>query len=114
MFRRPPIATLTDTPCPDTTLFRSGSLNVAGTWPFLMALWTRGHAVMNAMQIILDPYAWLVIYSAAAVGWMLYLSFPALVSAGMGLFAGRRLAQLRQQRKRSEEHTSELQSIMRL
>lgn len=76
-----------------------GSLNFAGTWPFLLLLWTHGHTVTNAMEIMLDPYSWLVIYCAAAVGWLLYLSFPSLVSASMSLFAGHRLAQLRQQQK---------------
>lgn len=76
-----------------------GSLNLAGVWPFLLMLWTRGHSVINATQIMVDPYAWLVIYSAAAVGWLLYMSFPSMVSAGMALFAGRRLVQLRQKQK---------------
>jgi hypothetical protein len=76
-----------------------GALNVAGTWPFLLMLWTRGHTVVNAMQIIFDPFAWLIIYCSAAVGWLLYMSFPSLVAGSMSLFAGRRVAQLRQQQK---------------
>jgi hypothetical protein len=77
-----------------------GALNLAGTWPFLLMLWTGGHTVMNAMTIILNPFAWLIIYSAAAVGWLLYLSFPSFVSVCMSVFAGHRVTQLRQQQKK--------------
>ncbi len=77
-----------------------GMLNFAGTWPFLIKLWTSGHTVVNAMKIVLDPFAWLVIYSAAAVGWLLYFSFPSCVSLCMSMFAGHRITQLRQNQKK--------------
>lgn len=77
-----------------------GMLNVAGTWPFLLKLWTTGHSAVNAMKIVLDPFAWLIIYSAAAVGWLLYFSFPSCVSMCMSVFAGHRVTQLRQQQKK--------------
>lgn len=76
-----------------------GSLNFAGTWPFLLGLWGRGHSVANAMQTMFDPYAWLVIYSAAAAGWMLYMLCPSLVAFIMSVSAVRRAALLRQQQK---------------
>lgn len=77
-----------------------GMLNIAGTWPFLLKLWTTGHSVVNAMKIVLDPFAWLIIYSAAGAGWLLYFSFPSCVSMCMSVFAGHRVAQLRQQQKK--------------
>ena len=80
-----------------------GMLNVAGTWPFLLKLWTTGHSVVNAMKIVLDPFAWLVIYSAAGAGWLLYFTFPSCVSVCMSVFAGHRVSQLRQQQKKLVE-----------
>ena len=77
-----------------------GMLNLAGTWPFLLKLWTSGHTVINSMKIVLDPFAWLIIYSAAAAGWLLYFTFPSCVSACMSVFAGHRVSQLRQQQKK--------------
>lgn len=77
-----------------------GMLNLAGTWPFLLKLWTSGHTVVNAMTLILDPFAWLVIYSAAALGWLLYFSFPSCVSLCMSVFSGHRISQLRQNQKK--------------
>jgi hypothetical protein len=77
-----------------------GALNFAATWPFLLKLWSSGHSVVNAMKTVLDPVAWLIIYSAAAVGWVLYHSFPSCVSLCMSIFAGHRVSQLRQQQKK--------------
>ncbi len=97
------VAMVTDRSPAHSATISIGALNLAGTWPFLLKLWTTGHTVVNAMQIILDPTAWLVIYAAAGVGWLLYVSFPALVAVCMAIFAGRRLAQLRAQQKQLVE-----------
>ncbi len=97
------VAMITDRSPMRSATISIGALNLAGTWPFLLKLWTTGHTVVNAMQIVLDPTVWLVIYAAAGVGWLLYVSFPALVSACMAIFAGRRLAQLRAQQQQLVE-----------
>lgn len=97
------VAMVTDRSPARSATISLGAMNLAGTWPFLLKLWTTGHTVVNAMQIILDPTAWLVIYAAAGVGWLLYVSFPALVAACMAIFAGRRLTQLRVQQKQLVE-----------
>jgi hypothetical protein len=93
------VAMITDRSEARSATISIGALNLAGTWPFLLKLWTTGHTVVNAMQIILSPIVWLIIYAAAGVGWLLYVSFPALVSACMAIFAGRQLAQLRARQK---------------
>lgn len=81
-----------------------GALNFAGTWPFLLKLWTTGHTIANAMAIIINPYAWLMIYGAAAVGWMLCQWFPIFVSSFMSIFSARRLKEIeRTQKKLIEE-----------
>lgn len=87
-----------------------GALNVAGTWPFLLKLWTTGHNIANAMTIIINPYAWLVIYGAAAVGWMLCQWFPIFVSSFMSIFSARRLKEIeRTQKKLIEEWGPEVE-----
>lgn len=77
-----------------------GILNFAGCWPYLLNLWKDGHHMVGAMQILLDPLAWLVIYGSAAAGWLCYLSFPAVAWALMDVFAGRRIANLRKEQRR--------------
>jgi hypothetical protein len=77
-----------------------GALNFAGCWPYLLNLWKDGHNMVNAVHILLDPTAWLVIYGSAAAGWLCYLSFPAVAWALMDVFAGRRIAHLRKEQRK--------------
>lgn len=77
-----------------------GALNFAGCWPYLLNLWKAGHNMIESMHILLDPLAWLVIYGSAAVGWLCYLSFPAVAWALMDVFAGRRIAHLRKEQRK--------------
>jgi hypothetical protein len=77
-----------------------GILNFAGCWPYLINLWTTGHDMVSAMQILLSPLPWLVIYGSAALGWLCFLSFPAVAWALMDVFAGRRIAHLRKEQRR--------------
>jgi hypothetical protein len=77
-----------------------GALNFAGAWPYLLNLWRTGHSMVNAMQIMIDPLTWLVIYSAAAAGWLCFLSFPAVTWALMDVFSGRRIAHLRREQQK--------------
>src|SRR3546814_5287553 len=88
MIRRPPRSTRTDTPFPYTTLFRSNAL--AGTAE------DSGH---TALVIDVDP-------QATASQWAAWRQDapPVVIDS-----APPRLAA-----KRSEEHTSELQSLMRI
>src|SRR3546814_19168401 len=84
MIRRPPRSTLTDTLFPYTTLFRS---HVIG----MLVFGGRGHQPGDGRQAIVEHV----------------VGEPALV--GVGHAAQRQLRS-----RRSEEHTSELQSLMRI
>src|SRR3546814_4856321 len=93
MVRRPPRSTRTDTLFPYTTLFRS--IPRAGA---------RGRTMRSAAT----PTA----PTASSRGWLLALA--SAVAAGLGirlLFLGDKALWLDE---RSEEHTSELQSLMRI
>src|SRR3546814_6461699 len=100
MRRLPPISTLTDTPCPDTTLFRSSACGGGGE-----------------IRLVYPPQATIQQLTLHADGrWSLNLRVENFsnVSARIdnidltmqvnGIAAG----------TRSEEHTSELQSLMRI
>lgn len=62
-----------------------GSLNLAGVLPALLELWISGHTVAVALDIIGAPMTWLIAYSAAAVGWLIYFSLPPLFASFMAL-----------------------------
>src|SRR3546814_20984934 len=102
MIRRPPRSTRTDTLFPYTTLFRSEG-------------WINGHDDERSIAPI-DARA-LLAGSGAAPGGLRVGAARRRVGAGVahqiGALADRR-SQHRLSRSRSEEHTSELQSLMRL
>src|SRR3546814_6519094 len=91
MRRRPPRSTRTDTLFPYTTLFRSASMSQPLE---LMVLWT------------FYPL-WL------AAGWLDYRS-PRAGAAGRSHGVREAVLHLAMLVQRSEEHTSELQSLMRI
>src|SRR3546814_2338938 len=87
MIRRPPRSTRTDTLFPYTTLFRSGCLFVVALFAALIALGLRiAHRAS-------DPFG-----AMLAVGITTWFAVQGFVNVGA----------------RSEEHTSELQSLMRI
>lgn len=88
---------------PNNCLTRSvGFLNFAGAWPFLLQLWTGSNSLIQSVKILTDPYAWLMIYSAAALGWLFYLGFPSLGLAFQDYSAEQRAKSLRIARKKLE------------
>src|SRR3546814_15403323 len=91
MIRRPPISTRTDTLFPDTTLFRSSSASQNAV----------GFAVLGGM-LAATPLAVVFV--------------PTFFVAVLSLFKVRpdKLLGGRVPHVRSEEHTSELQSLMRI
>lgn len=77
-----------------------GFLNIAGTLPFLISLWTGPHSLMEAMKILTDVVAWLVIYASAAFGWVLHLWMPTVAGFILQANAVRRLRRLESDQKR--------------
>src|SRR3546814_2600764 len=103
MIRRPPRATRTDTLFPYTTLFRSkleGKVNAG------MQLATRGGS-QRAMVSALDGSGKFSFADGAIRG----INIAAMVRNVQSAFLD---PKAREQEKRSEEHTSELQSLMRI
>src|SRR3546814_6946457 len=91
MIRHPPLSTLTDTLFPYTPLFRPTRERVLGAADGHIA-----HLGRRRSQIVLVPAG-------------LHADERSVERLGR-----RRRANTRRQRKRSEEHTSELQSLMRI
>ncbi|MEC4589996.1 MULTISPECIES: hypothetical protein [Nitrospirillum] len=57
-----------------------GGLNLCGVMPFCIQLWQHGHTMDYAAGLLVQPVTWLVMYSAAGVGWLLYFGIPPLVA----------------------------------
>src|SRR3546814_8997924 len=99
MIRRPPRSTRTDTLFPYTTLFRS--LAIGAAIPLSLTVW----ALLDAARR--PQWAW-ALTERRQVVWMAVIMFSALTVIGGVVVSAWYLL------KRSEEHTSELQSLMRI
>ncbi|BAI73791.1 hypothetical protein AZL_a02600 (plasmid) [Azospirillum sp. B510] len=75
-----------------------GGLNFCGCMPFAIDLWKHQHTLGAVAKILADPLAWLVMYSAAAVGWGLYYGIPPLV-AGMEITRAEKRVEVLKQKK---------------
>ncbi len=57
------------------------AMNFAGCAPFLFSLWQRGGSYEQSMLIITDQTAIVVMYTAAAVGYMMFWAVQGIVSS---------------------------------
>ncbi|MGB4106511.1 MAG: hypothetical protein WBK55_01790 [Alphaproteobacteria bacterium] len=96
------VALFTDTRRARTKVVTVGALNLAGCVPFLFKLWGDGHEFDNAVRIVSDPQAIIVMYAAAGAGYMIDWSMSAAVAA---ILYQRGLARQEAIRKRQEELT---------
>ncbi len=58
-----------------------GLMNLAGTLPAIITLWSRGQSHAAAMDIIGDVFSWALAYGAAGGGWLIFGVMPALVGS---------------------------------
>lgn len=58
-----------------------GLINFCGCVPLLVELWSRGQNFHVIGTVIADAYGWLGAYSAAGLGWLIYLMMPPFVAA---------------------------------
>lgn len=70
-------------------------MNFCGLFPYLMDLWLGTHSLQSATAIVTNVFSLLVIYGAAAFGWLIYITIPPVVSTFLTVMAQRRVAQLR-------------------
>lgn len=63
--------------------FTIGAMNIAGCFPYLMGLWTESHTMDKAMNYIAEPKTIIVIYIAAALGyvinWLITMGVASLI-----------------------------------
>jgi len=77
-----------------------GAMNFAGVFPYLLSLWTGIHSIDITLGILTDIFALMVMYSAAAAGWMVFMAVPPVVGVLMSGMDRRRIAALRARQKR--------------
>ena len=76
-----------------------GSINFIGVFPYIMSLWGGINDFNAAFTIVGDIFNLLVMYSAAAFGWFLFLTMPSIISSFVLVLQQRKVAQLRGEQK---------------
>jgi hypothetical protein len=81
------------------TAYCVGGMNIAGVFPAIMKLWQGANDIGAAMGIITDVFELIVMYAAAAFGWLIFVAIPPVVAALMSVAAQQRIMQLRSQQR---------------
>lgn len=82
-------------------------MNFSGVIPSLLTLWFGENSFSAAIDLILDPMMLLIMYGAAAFGWLLFIAIPPVVAAFISVLRERRVAYLRGVQKRIVEEWGE-------
>ncbi|MBT4932208.1 MAG: hypothetical protein HOL66_15980 [Rhodospirillaceae bacterium] len=75
--------------------FCIGSINLCGVFPYMMDLWLGDNTMEGAMRILTDVFSLIVMYGAAAFGWMIFQSLPPVVATFVTVIAQSRVSSLR-------------------
>jgi hypothetical protein len=74
-------------------------LNFAGVAPYVVKLWAGKNDIVSAGKIVTDPFALIVMFGAAGIGWMMFMAFPGVVAGLSSMNARRRIAQLKEHQR---------------
>jgi hypothetical protein len=69
-------------------------MNFSGVLPFLLIVAKSGMTLTGAAQKLADPLTWLIMYGAAAGGWLIYSAMIPLAKICVETQAGQRRRQL--------------------
>lgn len=75
--------------------FCVGGINFCGVFPYMMEMWTGSNTIDAAMLILTDVFSLVIMYGAAAFGWMIYQSLPPIVATFLTVIAQSQVSSLR-------------------
>lgn len=75
--------------------FCVGGMNLSGVFPAFLELWNGNRDIAQAIQILSNPFDLVIMFAAAAFGWLLYVFIPPIVVALLTVIAQHRIAELR-------------------
>ncbi len=84
-----------------------GAFNGVGVLPFVLDLWTGLTTVNAALEILIDPFTWLVMYGAASVGWIVYLGMPTFAAVWIDAQTEAQVVRLRKEQAKLLEDWGE-------
>ena len=58
-----------------------GFLNLSGVFIVCLGMWTGDHTWQAALELLYEPFNWLIMFGTAALGWVLYFMLPPMSGA---------------------------------
>ena len=80
-----------------------GAMNFAGCFPYLMHIWNSNDRMTSMLESLSDPLTVVVMYTAAAVGYILNHAVTRLVRVFMLHNADKKLANIEKEKSKLEE-----------
>ena len=77
-----------------------GFFNSAGLMPYLGDMWLNKNTIEGAIGGLTDVVAWLVMYAAAAAGWMVYKGMPVVGGMILEIKAQGEIRRLKAERRK--------------
>lgn len=87
-------------------------MNFSGLFPFLTDIWFKTHSTDAAVAILTNVFDLMVIYGAAAFGWMMFIAVPPVVTQFISVMLQRRVTTLRAQQQKIIEEWGEGVSML--
>ena len=72
-----------------------GLMNLCGCLPAVVDLWSRGQSFAAVGDVLQDVYHWLIAFTAAGCGWLIYLIMQPLTAAYYKVIADARVRLLK-------------------
>jgi len=87
-------------------------MNFSGVFPFLSDVWFKDHSTDAAVRILTNVFDLMVIYGAAAFGWMMFIAVPPVITQFISAMLQRRVQVLRAQQQTIVEEWGEGVSML--
>ncbi|MCR9219140.1 MAG: hypothetical protein NXI21_02830 [Alphaproteobacteria bacterium] len=82
-------------------------MNLAGCLVVVLDLWDGGGSIDRAIELLLDPVNWVIMFGSAGFGWVIYFTLPPIVSGYLALSQEMRLKDLAKKQKSLEKEWGE-------
>lgn len=77
-----------------------GYLNASGCFIVALDMWSSGdNDIERALELLADPFNWLIMFGLAGVGWVVFFAVPPVVAAYMAITADVKLKEVKKQQE---------------
>jgi hypothetical protein len=97
------VAYLVDSSLEKNKTFTVGAMNFAGCFPYLLGLWTGEHTLLSSLTYLENPQTIIIIYSIAAMGYLINYVTTLVVSSIMAQKSKMRIERIGKSKRELEK-----------